>query len=124
MKKLELVARLILGLIFLVFGLNGFFQFLPMPPPPPQGGAFLGALAATGYMFPVIKGVEVLCGIALLSGVLVPLALILLAPIVVNILLYHTLLDPSGAPMALAITALGLFLAWSRREKFAFLFQR
>lgn len=124
MKKAQLAARILLGLIFVVFGANGFLNFIPMPPPPAQGGAFLGALFATGYMFPMIKGLEIVAGLMLLSGFLVPLALLLLAPIVVNIFLYHTILDPSGAALAIAVTVLEAFVAWTVREKFAPLFQK
>ncbi len=123
-NKLKLAARIVLGLIFVIFGLNGFLNFLPMPPPPPAGGAFLGALFNTGYMFPIIKGIEVVTGVALLLGILVPLSLILLAPIVVNIVLYHTIIDPSGAPLALTVLFLDLFLAWNYREAYAPLFRK
>jgi hypothetical protein len=124
MGKLKLAARIVLGLIFVIFGLNGFLQFLPMPPPPAEGAAYLGALFNTGYTFPIIKGIEVITGVALLLGIFVPLSLILLAPIVVNIVLYHTIIDPSGAPLALTVLALGLFLAWNHREAYAPLFRK
>lgn len=123
MKKGQIAIRIILGLIFTVFGLNGFFNFLPMPPPTEAGGAFLGALAATGYMFPFIKGVEVIAGLMLLSGVLAPLALVLLAPIVSNILLYHFILDPKpGLPIAILL--MGLFLAYTYKETYQPLFRK
>jgi len=112
-------ARILLGLIFFVFGLNGFLNFMPPPPPPPPaGGAFLGALVATGYMFPLIKGVEVLAGALLLANRLVPLALVLLAPILVNIVGYHVVLAPGGYPMLAALVGLEAFLAWSYRDNF------
>jgi uncharacterized membrane protein YphA (DoxX/SURF4 family) len=116
-----LVARYLLGLAFFVFGLNGFLHFLPMPQPSPQGGAFLGALAATGYMFPLIKGVEVGASVLLLANRAVPLALVLLAPILVNIAAYHTLLDFAPG-MALFLGALEVFLAYVYRAEFAALF--
>lgn len=112
MKKLPLVARIILGLIFVIFGLNGFFNFLHMPPMPEKAGAFLGGLFATGYFFPFLKGLEVLCGLALLIGAFVPLALVILAPIVVNILLFHAFLAPSGLPLPLVIAALMVYLSF------------
>jgi uncharacterized membrane protein YphA (DoxX/SURF4 family) len=110
-------ARVLLGLIFTVFGLNGFLQFLPMPPMPGPAGEFLGALAATGYMFPLIKGTELIAGLMLLSGRLVPLALTLLAPIVVNIAAFHLVLTPFD-PMSLVLVALEIYLAWSYRNAF------
>jgi hypothetical protein len=112
-------ARLLLGLVFFVFGLNGFLQFLPTPPAPERAMAFMGALAATGYMFPLIKGVEVIGGALLLSNRFVPLALAIVAPNVVNIILFHALLAPDGLAVALFVLALELFTAWSYRDAFA-----
>jgi uncharacterized membrane protein YphA (DoxX/SURF4 family) len=111
-------ARLLLGLVFFVFGLNGFLQFLPTPPAPEKAMAFMGALAATGYMFPLIKSVEVIGGALLLSNRFVPLALAIVAPNVVNIVLFHAVLAPSGLPVALFVLALELFTAWSYRGAF------
>jgi hypothetical protein len=112
-------ARLLLGLVFFVLGLNGFLQFLPTPPAPERATAFVGALIATGYMFPLIKSVEVICGALLLSNRLVPLALAVVAPNVVNIVLFHAVLAPGGLPVALLVLALELFTAWSYRDAFA-----
>jgi hypothetical protein len=113
------IARIVLGLIFLVFGLNGFLHFLPQPANMPAGAAaFGGALAATGYMFPLIKGVEVVVGALLLSNRYVPLALALIAPNVVNIVLFHAVLAPSGLVLPLVVLALELYLAWSYRDSF------
>lgn len=120
-KYLTLGARILLGLIFFVFGLNGFLHFLPMPQPSPAAGAFMGALAATGYFFPLLKGVEVIAGALLLANRAVPLALILLAPININIAAYHLLLEP-GIGMVLVLAVLHGFLAYVYREKFAPLF--
>jgi uncharacterized membrane protein YphA (DoxX/SURF4 family) len=111
------MARLLLGLVFLVFGLNGFLGFLPQPELPAQAGAFAGALAATGYMFPLLKGLEVLAGLALLSNRFVPLALTVLAPIVVNIVLFHTFLAPPN-PVTFLVLGLELYLAWAYRDAF------
>lgn len=116
-SKAHTSARVLLGLIFTVFGLNGFLQFLPMPAPSAEGGAYLGALAATGYMFPLIKGTEVVAGVLLLSNRFVPLALTLLAPVTVNILLYHALLSP-GIGLPLVIVATQMFLAYGYRDAF------
>ena len=117
-SKAPAVARYLLGTIFFVFGLNGFLGFIPQPAPPPDAGSFLGALAATGYMFPLIKGTEVLAGLLLLGKRFVPLALLLLAPIVVNIFAYHAFLDPAGMGMTIAIVALQLYVAWTYRDSF------
>src|SRR5580704_10824071 len=113
------VSRILLGLVFFVFGLNGFLQFIPQPPMPERAGAFMGALAATGYMFPLIKSVEVIAGALLLSNRFVPLALAILAPNVVNIVLFHAVLAPGGVAVALFVLALELAAAWSYRDAFA-----
>lgn len=116
-KWSALAARGFLGSVFTVFGLNGFLGFLPQPEMPAAAGAFVGALAATGYMFPLIKGTEVLAGLALLSGRAVPLALTVLAPITVNIFLFHAVLSP-GLALPLVIVGAQLFLAWTYRDAF------
>jgi hypothetical protein len=88
--RLATAARLVQGAAFFTFGLNGFLHFLPMPPAPAAAAGFMGALAATGYMFPLIKGTEVATGLLLLGNRFVPLALTLIAPVLVNILAFHT----------------------------------
>ena len=109
-------ARVALGLIFFTFGLNYFLEFLPAPPPPPaQALAFVGGLAAGGYVFPLIKVIEAVAGVALLANRFVPLALTLLAPIIVNIAAFHFLLAPSYA-MPVVLLVLELYLAWSYRD--------
>ncbi len=118
-SKFPMIARLLLGLVFTVFGLNGFLNFLPMPPLPEAAGAFMGALAATGYMFPVIKGFEVLAGLMLLANRFTPLALLFLAPIVVNIFLFHLFLEPaSSLPMPIILIGLMSYLGWCYRGVF------
>ncbi len=119
MSKLPLIARIILGLIFTVFSINFFVPFLPMPEPTPEAGAFLGALMASGYMFYFIKIVELVGGIMLLIGICIPLALLLLAPIVVNIFLFHIFLDPAGFLMGLFIFLLELYLLYHYRSVFS-----
>jgi hypothetical protein len=116
-RYIPTAARMLLGLIFFVFGLNGFLGFLPQPPMTPEAGAFAGALAATGYMFPLIKSIEVLVGIALLSNRFVPLALTVLAPITVNIFAFHAFLSP-GLALPVVIVALQLFLAYAYRAHY------
>jgi hypothetical protein len=113
------VARILLGLVFVVFGLNYFLEFLGPPPPMPERAmAFVGGLMASGYIFPIIKTIEVAAGFALLGNRFVPLALTLLAPIIVNIAAFHFVLAPSyGLPIVLI--ALELYLAWTYRAAFA-----
>ena len=119
-KYVTAAARVLLGFMFVLFGLNGFLSFLPPPSTMPPDGAvaFGGALMATGYMFPLIKGTEVIVGILLLSNRFVPLALALIAPVIVNICAFHAFLAPTGLGMALVILALELGLAWAYRSAF------
>ncbi|HEY3760974.1 MAG TPA: DoxX family membrane protein [Verrucomicrobiae bacterium] len=120
MAKLTLIARLLLGLTFFVFGLNGFLHFIPQPKDMPAGAAdFFGALMKTGYMIQLIFATQVLGGALLLLNCFVPLALALLAPVIVNIILLHIFLAPSGIPVACVVVALELYLAWSYRKCFA-----
>ena len=112
-------ARLLLGAIFAVFGLNGFLNFLPAPALEGAAAVFLGGLGASGYMFPLIKGTELLAGLALLSNRFVPLALTVLAPIVLNIVAFHAFLAPAGMALPLIATALGIYLAYTERAVFA-----
>ncbi|HET6284826.1 MAG TPA: DoxX family protein [Polyangia bacterium] len=124
-RKLPVVARIVLGLIFVVFGLNGLLHFLPQPPAPPAAaGAFAGALMATGYFFPLLKITEIVAGSLLLLGVVVPLALTLLAPIIVNIVAFHLFLAPGNWGIVGLLLAAELFLAWTYRAAFAPLFAR
>jgi uncharacterized membrane protein YphA (DoxX/SURF4 family) len=116
--KVIVAARILLGLVFTVFGLNGFLHFLPQPPMSGPPAEFAGALFATGYMFPLIKGTEVVSGLLLLSGRFIPLALTLLAPVIVNIVAFHAFLAPSGLAIPLLVVALEVFLAWSYRGVF------
>ena len=118
-SKIPTVARLLLGLIFFVFGLNGFLNFVPTPPPSGAAGAFGSALFASGYFFPLLKSTEVISGALLLSNRFVPLALALLAPIIINILAFHAFLAPSGLPLALVLLALEIYLARSYREAYS-----
>ncbi len=116
---LMLIARLLMGLVFFVFGLNGFFHFIPQPKTmPPGAGDFFGALMKTGYMIPLIFATQTLGGALLLLNCFVPLALALLAPVIVNIILFHLNLAPSGLPVACVVVALELYLAWSYRRFF------
>ncbi|HEX4448775.1 MAG TPA: DoxX family membrane protein [Polyangiaceae bacterium] len=117
-KKIILGARILLGLVFFVFGLNFFLHFIPQQPMPAAAGAFAGAMFATGYLFVLVKVVEVASGLLLLAGRFVPLALTLLAPIVVNIVFFHAFLAPAGIAVPLVVLALELFLAWSYRDVF------
>src|SRR5438105_15957650 len=110
MKYVIVIARVLLGLVFLVFGSNAFLKFMPMPAIPGQAGAFITALMSSGYMY-VVAVLQILGGLCLLLGArFVPLGLTMLGPVIVNILLYHLFLQPEGLPIAVAVAALALFL--------------
>jgi hypothetical protein len=109
------IARYLLGLILLVFGLNGFLNFLPMPPMPEAAGAFMGALVSSGYLMMLVKATEVLVGVALLANRYVPLALVVLMPISINIVLFHAFLAPAGIAPAALVFVLNAFLMYAYR---------
>ena len=110
-------ARLLLGLLFTVFGLNGFFHFIDIPPAEGAAGTFMGGLAASGYFFPLLAGTQVAVGVALISNLFAALALVVLAPITVHIVAYHTL-APDGMPMALLVVVLQVIAAWGLRAAY------
>ena len=120
-----LVARILLGLIYFVFGLNFFLKFIPQGAPPTGvAGAFVGGLFQAGYFFPLLKVIEVLGGALLLLGRYIPLVLVVLMPISVNILLFHTILEPGGLPITISLLILisQLYLAWVYRASYKALF--
>lgn len=109
-------ARVLLGLIFLVFGLNFFFQFLPTPPQTGDAAeSFTTGLFLSGYFFPFLKAIEIVLGIALLTGVFVPLALVILMPITINIFLFHVFLTDNPL-MSVVILALNVYVSWAYRD--------
>jgi uncharacterized membrane protein YphA (DoxX/SURF4 family) len=105
-----------------VFGLNKFLHFIPNPSEPPAAMDFFGALFRTGYFLPLLASVEVISGALLLTGIVVPFALVLLALVIVNVFMFRLFLAPDGLPIALVIVALEVVLAWMHRDAFAPLF--
>ena len=124
MKHLPLMARILLGLIFAVFGTIGLLQLGPAPEMGEEAAAFMGAIMDTGYLWPVIKVTEIVCGVLLILGLFVPLALVGLAPIVLNILLFHIFLAPEGVAIGIAAVVLGLYVAHQHRSSFTSVLQR
>jgi putative oxidoreductase len=116
-KIIGLVARVFLGLIFLVFGLNGFLHFLPLPHEEGLASQFMGALFLSHYLS-VIYFLELMGGLLLLVNRLVPLALVVLGPIVVNIFFFHALMAPQGMSLAVGTSLLFLVAVWSNRYYF------
>lgn len=115
------VTRVLYGLLFATTGLNGFVMFMPAPDPSTMAAAgvkFSAALHETGYMLELASGVQLAAGLLLVIGRFVPLALALLAPMVVNIFLFHVFLEPAGTVMAVIVVAAEIGLAWAYRDKF------
>ncbi len=110
--KLHTGARLLFGLAFLIFGLNGFLKFMGVPPVTPEAGALLGAFAKTGYFFPLIKSIEVIAGVMLIANLFAPLAALIMAPVLVGITTIHIFLNPAGLPMMILLHALHGFLVY------------
>lgn len=122
MKILTLIARILLGLTFLVFGLNGFLHFIPQQPMP-NGPAlqFILALAATHYVH-VVFAIQTIAGVLFLINRYVPLALTIIAPVIVNILLFHGFMAPAGIGPGLLVTICWLIVFLYHRAAFAGLF--
>ena len=122
MKIANAIARILLGLIFIVFGLNGFLNFLSMGPMPAGlAGQFMGALALSHYFW-VVAALQILGGALLLVNRFVPLALTLLGPVIVNILLFHLFMLPAGIPPAIVVTILWFIIFYRHRQHFSGLF--
>src|SRR5215813_12358126 len=122
MRTVSTIARYLAGVIFLVFGLNGFLHFIPLPPPDGVAGQFMGALFVSHYLT-LIFALQVIGGVLLLVNRYVPLALAVLAPVIVNILSFHVLMAPSGLPLALFVAVLWAVIFINVRPAFSGLFQ-
>jgi uncharacterized membrane protein YphA (DoxX/SURF4 family) len=117
-----LIARLLLGLIFVVFGLNGFLNFLSMGPMPTGlAGQFIGALFLSHYYW-VVAALQIVGGVLMLMNRFVPLALVLLGPVIVNIICYHVFMNRSGFPLAALATVLWLIVFYGKRQYFSGVF--
>jgi uncharacterized membrane protein YphA (DoxX/SURF4 family) len=121
-RFIPIIARVLLGLGFTIFGLNGFLNFIPPPkePMPKAAMDFAGAMMQTGYMFKLVAGTQLVAGVLLLSNLFVPLALVLLMPILVNIIAFHLFLAPAPGAFApgIVFTLLALYLAWVYRKAY------
>ena len=122
MRIASVIARYLAGVIFLVCGLNGFLNFIPLPPPGGIAGQFMGALYVSHYLW-VIFAFQVIAGVFLLVNRYVPLAVAILAPVLVNILTFHALMAPSGLPLALFVALLWIVIFIEVRPAFSGLFQ-
>ncbi len=121
MRVTALIARLLLGLVFLIFGLNGFFHFIPMPPPSGAALQFVGVLFASHY-YAVIFALQIIGGLLLLINRFVPAALVILGPVIVNIFFFHLLMAPAGLPLAILLVILWTIVALRNRQYLAGIF--
>jgi putative oxidoreductase len=121
MKIAALIARILLGLVFLVFGLNGFLNFMSGSLPSGAAGQFLSLLIQSHYHL-VVSALQVAGGVLLLLNRFVPLALVLLGPVIVNIVLFHLLMDPSGLPLAIPVVILWGIVFFHHRRYFSSIF--
>jgi putative oxidoreductase len=121
-SKFTMIVRIVLGLLLVVFGSNKLFHFLPMPEPTGSAGEFMNSLGATGYIFPVVGILEMFIGLMLLLKKWVPFVIILLAPISINILLFHLFLDIPGLSVALLVAVLNGILMYKHWKLYRPLF--
>ena len=115
MRTATTLLSRIFGLFWLAFGLNGLFHFAPIPAPPEASAYFMQALERSGYALPMLYGCQVIAGLMLLLGAWQTLALLLLAPVTLNILLYDLVLNPKGLAVGLVIAAIHALLLWRNR---------
>ena len=121
MKIASLIARLLLGLVFAVFGLNGFLHFIKAPMPTGIAGQFVGAIFASGFWV-VVFGIQVIGGVLFLVNRFVPLALVLIGPMIVNILCFHGLMGAPGLPLAIVVAVLWAIVAIRNKQHLAGIF--
>ena len=117
MNSIAMIARYLLGLAMLVFGANKFLNFMPAPELPEAAGAFMGALAGSGYIFPTLGVVYILAGLLLVLNKAVPLALVMLVPVSFNIVAFHLAYAPEGILFAAVVAILNLFLIYSNWDR-------
>ena len=119
-RRLPRIAQILMGIPLVVFGLNGFFNFIPPPatPLPEEAAAFAGALVKTGYMMQLIGTTQLIVGLLLILNRFVPLALALFAPFIINSIAFHLRLEHSGLPMAAVFLFLELYLTWTYRDAY------
>jgi uncharacterized membrane protein YphA (DoxX/SURF4 family) len=119
MEKVKMIVRILLGLMILVFGMNKFLNFMPMPPMPDEAAAFMGALVNSGYLMIVVALVEVVTGVLLLINKYQALALIVLFPVLLNAFMFHLFLDPSGIAGAALALIMNIYLLFANKSKYS-----
>ena len=118
MKIAIIIVRVLMGLLFLFASISVLFNLIPQPELTGKVKVFMEGVNATGYLMTLIKITELLCGIAFVSGYFVPLATVVIAPVIVNIFFFHTFVDTSGLPVAVFLVLANIFIAYAYRDKF------
>ncbi|MCD9017043.1 DoxX family membrane protein [Parachryseolinea silvisoli] len=118
MKIAVIIVRVLMGLLFLFSSVTYLFNLIPVPPMEGDMKTFSEGLAASGYLMTLIKVTELICSLALISGFFVPLALVILFPIIINIFFVHLMLAPEGMPVAIFLLLASLFLAYAKRDHY------
>jgi putative oxidoreductase len=124
MKNVIVIARIIMGAIFTLFSLMYFLRLMPAQELHGAAGTFMTGLFSSGYLLNVVKAIELLCGIALITGQFVPLATVVIFPITLNIFLYHAFLMPGNVAISVVLLVLNLFLAYTNKAKYALVLAR
>lgn len=118
MKIAVIIVRLLVGLMFLFASVVVLFKLMPQPEPAGNAKIFMEGMATSGYLMTLIKVTELLCAIAFISGFFVPLAAVVIFPVIVNIFMFHLFLEPAGLPLAILLLLGDLFLAYYYRERY------
>ena len=118
MKIATVVVRTLMGLLFLFASITYLFKLITPPPPTGAMKVFSDGLDASVYLMPTVKIIELLCGVAFVLGRYVPLATVLISPIIVNIVLFHSFLAPEGLPLAAFLVIANAFVAYRHRDAF------
>ena len=121
--KLSMILRILLGLVLVIFGANKFFNFMPAMEMPEAAGKFMGAMMATGYMLKLVGATEVVVGLLLITKKWMPFALVVLAPISVNMVFFHLALAPAGIGPAAIVTIINILLIYDNWDKYKGLFE-
>ena len=119
MKTAVIIVRVLMGLLFLFGSITVLFNLFTPPELTGNNKIFMDGINASKYLLPLIKITELVCGIAFVSGFFVPLATVVIAPIIINILFTHIFVSPEGLPVAIVLVLANIFLAYANRDKFA-----
>jgi uncharacterized membrane protein YphA (DoxX/SURF4 family) len=118
MKITATIIRILMGLLFLFASISVLFNLIEQPELSGNAKVFMDGMIATGYLMPLVKITELVCGLAFVTGFFVPLASVVIAPVIVNIFLYHVYVDTAGLPIAALLVLANIFVAYAHKDKF------